>query len=150
MEWRKELFDLFAIISDVIIRHNMWTAEEGSKTAAVYREYGLNDLIVSDRAPKKNKICFHEQPLHFIFYLLDSIEPLKRFEGHAHPKRILDNTHIQFQNDSLTLGWTADLESIRGFGGWRKSIEELPDWLYVSLSDCWNNNRIREQRITFL
>ncbi len=148
--WRKELFDLFAIISDVIIRHNMWTVAEGSKAAVVYREYELNDLIVSDKDPQKNKISFYEQPLHFLFYLLDSIEPIKRFEGNAQPRTILDNTYISFQSDSITLGWSANLEGIRGFGSWRKSIEELPDWLYVSLSDCWNNNRIREQRITFL
>lgn len=148
--WRKEYIDLFALLSEVIIRHNMWTAKEGSKTAAVYREYGLDDLIISDTDPKKNRISFHEQPLHFLFYLLDSIEPIKRFEGNAHPRRILENIFICFQSECLTIGWTADLEGIRGFSNWRKSIEELPDWLYVSLSDCWNNARIREQRITFL
>ena len=148
--WRKELFDLFAIISDVIIRHNMWTAEENSNTANIYRDYGLDSLIVSNSDPKKNKTCFQEQPIHFIFYLLDSIEPLKRFDGNAQPKRVLGGIHIGFQPDSFTLGWTADLEGIRGFSDWRKSIEGLPDWLYVDLSDCCNNTRIREQRIKFL
>lgn len=146
--WNKDYIKLFAIIADAIIRHNMWTVQAGTEDAKLYLQYGLDDLIVG----KGNRIKLTDNPILFMLCLLDSIEPIKRMNDKekSNSQTILNNISISpsdESNASIKIGWNTQLEGIRGFGAWRKNVEELPDWMGVEIGDVYDGDFGRNQCI---
>jgi len=70
-----EQIPVFKHITDCIIAHNIWVADESS--AAAYQRYGLNKLLPDNF----DKISFNTNPMLFILAIADTIEPCKLFNG---------------------------------------------------------------------
>lgn len=88
-----------------------------SSMKATYEEYGLNPLIVGRNG--KNKLSIAEYPLQFILCLLDTIEPVKRFQE-LNPQDVLKLINVEFQNNGLKIEWDPELEKQEQFKDWKK------------------------------
>lgn len=144
--WNEKFVDLFALIADAIISHNMWTIKEDDSNVQTYKDYGLDILILQDH---EKGISLEENPIQFMLCLLDSIEIIKRFDQSIHPMEVLRNVSVSavHNNTALELGWRAWAEGQRGFGSWRTTIEELEDWMNVKLEDVFDDFSMRKQDI---
>ena len=126
LRWNIEHPDHFAYIADAIICHNLWTRNEG-KGSAEYEQYGLDPLII------KKKVNINKWPLQFMLRLLDSLEPIKRFEG-AVPREVLENIYISGNKHKIMIDWTPWLEEQMGFERWINTIKGLENWMDVQMS----------------
>ena len=64
------------LISLAIGRHNIWTEKSNGKNVKTYREYNMNELIISD----PNQLISISQPLDQMLYFMefmDTIDPVK-------------------------------------------------------------------------
>lgn len=138
--WRKEHIDHSAYIADAIICHNIWLSYDDS-TKATYEEYGLNPLIVGRNG--KNKLSIAEYPLQFILCLLDTIEPVKRFQE-LNPQDVLKLINVEFQDNGLKIEWDPELEKQKQFEYWKNGIIELGLWMHVEVEP----NELERQSVT--
>lgn len=136
LTWRIEHLDLFAIIADSIIAHNIWFSHDDK----LYCHYGLDPLIIS----KKNKISLYDRPLLFFLSLLDTIEPVKCLTRKKllTPVQALESVDIQIENDSkivITRCLTDELynngpDSLNDlYKEWFDDIKKAEDWLDISV-----------------
>lgn len=86
-----EQISLFAYMADCIVSHNIFFPNPSDK--GIYREYGLNELTKYHKPVK-----FKSNPLLFLLYLVDSIDPIKYFEQKTNLKydEILKSIKIDF------------------------------------------------------
>lgn len=151
LHWRLAHLDHFAYICDAITCHNMWTVEGKEKDdVLIYKSYGLSPLIVNSA---KDKIIFKQYPLQFVLCLLDSIEPVKRFEDI--PARevlqlvsILPGKPVADANRyTVNISWSDTLETQRGYDKWIENIINVKTWMNVTIDGNVDN---RELAINFL
>ena len=131
--WRREHLPHFAYISDAICCHNIWLAPK--KNEALCRKYqdaDLENLIVHQDA---DKLSFKDYPLQFMLCLLDTIEPIKRFED-LPPDVVLKNIYLELHNTSLTLGWTPLIKEQPQFFDWLKPIALIGEWMQIKAASC--------------
>lgn len=123
-----EQISLFAYMADCIVSHNIFFPNPSDK--GIYREYGLNELIEYHKPIK-----FDSNPLLFLLYLVDSIDPIKYFEQKTNSKydEILKSIDIDFPICN-----TLKLSISNLFGIKNEIIEEyimrikrLSDWLGI-------------------
>ncbi|MGI6172880.1 MAG: hypothetical protein ACOYI8_03165 [Christensenellales bacterium] len=139
LDCRFSHIDHFEYIADAIICHNIWlcTKETDIKN---YKKYGLNKLIVKSNG---DKLSIDKYPLQFLLCLLDTIEPIKRFDK-LPPEEVLKNISLEDisrQEDkkreyTLRLKWTSKIEKQGVFSRWRDSILDMESWLNVKVSPC--------------
>ena len=140
LSWRKEHLDHFAYIVDAIIWHNVWYAYTPEKIAE-YKKDGLEELVI-ERNGKDNRIAFSNNPLRFMLCLLDTIEPIKRF-NYTPAEKVLkgisiigteksDDTH----QHSIIISWKEYMEVESNFYLWMKGILELKYWMNVNMGVC--------------
>lgn len=135
--WRKEHLDHFAYIADAIIWHNVWYAYAPEKIAE-YKEAGLEELVI-ERNKKDNRIAFSNNPLRFMLCLLDTIEPIKRFDYTPAEKVLKGISIIETEKDadiqqySITISWKENMEEEPNFHLWLSGIQELESWMNVSV-----------------
>ena len=72
--------------------------------------------------------------------LLDSIEPVKRFNTVLTAKDLLEKTDIIYSTESIKLCWDNDLKKLGNFWEWMKTIYTMPDWMQVSVEDDMEMN----------
>ena len=71
----------YDFISSIIIKHNIWFVQgDNNKDKNKYIEYGLDDFIVNS---DNDKLSFNQNPILFLFCILDSIEPSKKLGIHS-------------------------------------------------------------------
>ena len=137
--WRKGHIPHFAYVADAVCCHNIWMAypPDLSKMAE-YRSSGLSELVIDT---KEKRLDMKAHPLQFILCLLDTIEPVKRFDNLS-PQATLENIFIRQEQTSIYISWTDFIKSQRPFYKWLSNINELSDWVNVEVSDCTRiNNR---------
>ena len=143
LKWRLEHLDHFAYISDAIICHNLWTVPQLEKDKSIiYRAFGLSPLIVE---PGQEGIQFNQFPLQFLLCLLDSLEPVKRFEKLS-AKEVLQQVSVQLSQNhenmySIDISWDKSLEKQDGFKNWI-IITELDKWMQVTVDDTKLDDRV--------
>lgn len=138
--WRKEHIQHFAYIADAVCCHNIWLASENDEERCEkYRKAGLGTLIVNSES---DKLSFAEYPLQFVLCLLDTIEPIKRFENLS-AYEVLNNIYLDIRRDGLTLGWTDLLKKQPQFSHWMESVSTVDGWMqvhkwpsYITESQC--------------
>lgn len=75
LHFSKEQHYIFAYLADCIISHNIWPATES--TNEMYKKCGLEELTLE----KFRKIHFEDNPILYILALVDTIEPVKIYDG---------------------------------------------------------------------
>lgn len=137
--FRPEQIDLFAIIADAVMCHNIWMAYDSEKIKE-YEDNRLKELII--RSPQERlNVCDH--PLQFFLNLIDTIEPTKRFVSDSFSvKDVLQNIFIENALDKITIGWTKEIKKQPLFFKWIGDISELQKWLSVNVSECYHKDEM--------
>lgn len=158
---RKEHIPHFAYISDAIICHNIWTAQSFDisesdrpkieKSIETYKCFGLSPLIYKS---SEDRLKFEEYPLQFLLCLLDTIEPIKRFnEGcidmYPYPEDILNSidisinvSNVRSQKFEITICWDAMVNNWSGFERWREGILKTSNWLHITVDENCSDNSV--------
>jgi hypothetical protein len=97
-----------------------------------YEEASLDNLVVRSDL---DKLSLAEYPLQFMLCLLDTIEPIKRFENLA-PDVVLKNIFLELHDNGLTLGWTPLIKEQPQFFDWLKPIATIGEWMQISGASC--------------
>ena len=125
--WHKDQLWVFGLTADAIIAHNIWHLGP---------EENLPKEITLDRNNREEKkLSLYESPLAFYLSLIDTIEPIKFFNG-VIPKKLMENITIEWdkENRKITIGQT-DLQ-IFDFEKWYKAkMRNMDDWLFGVSSD---------------
>lgn len=130
LKWHNEHLPHAAYIADAIICHNIWMCSAGNEEE--YQRYGLSQLIV-EKHPEE-KLSLKNFPLQFMLCLLDTIEPIKRFEC-ENAKYILTHIYIEKCESGFVISWDKELEKCKGFETWRSNIKHLSDWMKIQCED---------------
>ena len=127
----EEHLDHFAYIADAIICHNIWMSYDES-TNKKYEQHGLEKLIITKQGDKLN---LQKYPLQFILCLLDTIEPVKRFEK-LDSKTVLENVFIDIADGTIKIGCNSIIKQQPEFHKWFGNISELKEWMNVNVLEC--------------
>ena len=134
---RREHIPHFAYIADAICCHNIWLASKNNKELCQkYEEASLDNLVVRSDL---DKLSLAEYPLQFMLCLLDTIEPIKRFENLA-PDVVLKNIFLELHDNGLTLGWTPLIKEQLQFFDWLRPIATIGEWMQISGASCVHND----------
>lgn len=116
------------VYGDCIASHNIFFPNQSYE--GIYSEYGLNELIKYHKPVK-----FDSNPLLFLLYLVDSIDPIKYFEQKTNLKydEILKSIKINFPSFNTIKLSISNLFGIRNeiIEEYIKRIEGLSDWLGI-------------------
>lgn len=144
LSWRRTHLDHFAYIADAIICHNLWMAHD-KDVQKVYREHGLEPLIITDKNSRLSRVDY---PLQYMLCLLDTIEPVKRFNDLS-PREVLENVSIQMPSSEIEIRWTDRIKQSSGFHKWLDNIYEMNQWLGVTVSPCHREGDLCYVKISF-
>lgn len=132
--WPEYLESQYAFAAATVAVHNIWFPTK--KDEAIYREYGLDDLI------GRNKITFDEAPLLFLLGLVDTIDPVKAYgkEKHYKPKFVLSNIYLSFNgHNTVQLKISKRLK----FETMSLQAEKLKDWLAFDVQNMPEERTIK-------
>lgn len=122
--WDKSLEKVYACISWTIICHNMFFVQEDTKEAKYYNEHDLGKFVYKKRA---RKIRLKSSPFLFLLCLVDTLEPIKKFDT----LEVLKHIYLDVNKMKIKL----DVENTRNIGNldewekYRDSVIGLNDWL---------------------
>lgn len=147
INWRREHLLHFAYVCDAICCHNIWLAnEKDKKTCEEYAEYNLEELVVHSDS---DKLQFKQYPIQFLLCLLDTIEPLKKFDL-LKPIDVFKNIFININQIGIILGWTDIIKEQPNFYKWLDAIHSLSNWMNVNVSPCYHEDGNCFINISFL
>lgn len=133
LNWEKDLEKIYAFCSWNVLAHNIWFCGKGKKSnEKTYVKYGLENLLHNRN---EYKIDIKEHPFFFVFCLVDTIEPYKRFLD----LESLEKVFLEIKNDKIII--STDVLCSCG----KKVIEQaknLNDWL-VKARKVNNENAIQ-------
>ena len=137
LDWRREHLPHFAYIADAVCCHNIWLAQKNNVSLCdSYKQASLDALIVNEDS---DKLSFTLYPLQFMLCLLDTIEPIKRFEG-IPADVVLKNIYLDFHENGITLGWTQTTKEHPKFLDWLKSVSTISEWMQVDTTPCFHKD----------
>lgn len=136
--WGDDLTPLYAQASLAIAMHNIWISEENEESIKKYKEFGLN-AIISD-SKEIFPISIDENPLLFLFGLVDTIEPIKTFNC-VSTTYVLKNILIDFLDNTIVIKNSKN--SKLEFSNLKNKIKGLDKWLYVTINCNLNEIRIK-------
>ena len=137
LEWRREHPPHFAYIADAVCCHNIWlTPKDNVKLCDTYEQASLDTLIVKEDS---DKLSFTQHPLQFMLCLLDTIEPIKRFEN-IPADVVLKNIYLDLRENGITLGWTHTIKEHPKFLDWLKSVSTIGEWMQVGTTPCFHKD----------
>ena len=122
--WDKSLEKVYACISWTIICHNMFFVQEDTEEAKYYKEHDLGEFVYKKRA---RKIRLKSSPFLFLLCLVDTLEPIKKFDT----LEVLKHIYLDVNKMKIKL----DVENTRNIGNldewekYRDSVIGLNDWL---------------------
>ncbi|WP_437917686.1 hypothetical protein [Sphingobacterium sp. LRF_L2] len=94
--WGPSLIYQYKMAANAISLHNIWLPEKEDEP--LYHKYGLQNLI------GLRKLKFKDFPLFYLLGIVDTIEPVKAFEGSGFDSAyILGNLDISFSQRSVTI-----------------------------------------------
>ena len=141
LNWNIGHLTFAAYAADAIICHNIWLGGKTEKEE--YTQYGLTPLVYT--AHPESKLSVEAFPLQFMLCLLDTIEPIKRFEDTLSPQEILQGIKLDYiTNNEIVVSWDAIIAQQKGFKRWKKGIVDTKKWMCVRVAD--EDDRVR---ITF-
>lgn len=131
--WGKNLESQYLLAGCAISLHNIWLPQKGMEE--VYQRYGLDNLLTF------RKIKFLDFPLFYILGIVDTLEPLKTYNGDGFSdKYILENLYFDFKPQSLAISFNeaSDLD----FCKLKEKTKYFKDWLDVEIQTTKNSFEI--------
>lgn len=122
--WGKPLEKVYACISWTIICHNMFFVQEDTKEAKYYKEHDLGKFVYKKRA---RKIKLKSYPFLFLLCLVDTLEPIKKFNTLEVLRHIsLDVNKMKIKIDAES---AQEIGNVHEWEKYRNSVNGLNDWL---------------------
>ncbi len=121
--------------ADAIVRHNMFVAKKEQEID--YRKRGMDILIPSKS--DEHLISLEKEPFTFLLGLVDTIEPMKRFEC-VNSKWLLEGFIIDIDSNAINIQVPMCLDSTNYFQG----IDSLDKWLNVQIHNTGDYRRTIE------
>lgn len=91
----------------------------------------------------ESKLSVEAFPLQFMLCLLDTIEPIKRFEDTLSPREILQGIKLDYiTNNEIVISWAAIIAQQKGFKRWKKGVVDTKKWMCVRVADEDDHVRI--------
>lgn len=139
--FRVKHWNLYAIVADSLIGHNIWVASKKNKDVRrLYDIYGLSPLV----APTKIKI--EDRPLLFFLALLDTIEPIKRLaENDKDVLHVLANVGISVTGRVITIWVGEDIEGTKCMEWFKDIKKSLGNWLNVTVKGEYENSKSKQE-----
>ena len=140
LNWNVGHLTFAAYAADAIICHNIWLGGNAEKDK--YTQFGLSPLLYKEHP--ENKLSIEKYPLQFMLCLLDTIEPIKRFEDSLSPTKILMGIGLDFDvaDRTLSLSWNNEIKKKKGVKKWRDGIVAMRDWMCVDVEEKENENGV--------
>ena len=148
--WNKKAdYDFYDYIGSIIIKHNIWFATD-EKAKEKYSKLGLTDLIINE--DESNKLSYENNPILFIFCLLDTLEPTKSFirdwNDGAEITRLLRSIKIEFGvTNGLKLSLPLKELDIMKTDEYICKLNGLMTWMQLNVSELRTIDTIE---LTFL
>lgn len=144
--WSMDDIPYYDLASSAIIKHNIWLANSDSdameqkERVACYEEKGLEAFIINN----KGKIKFKDNPLLFMLFIIDTIEPVKMLckagmnNNNGTYEDLLLNIRININKRSVRLQYIGDFKSI----GCHTFCEakKMETWMNVTVSQTCTTN----------
>lgn len=129
----------------------LWTTPStDEEKAKLYRAYNLDKLIIDLDDVCDQRLSFNDYPLQFMLRILDTIEPIKRFETLS-PRVVLENISIKTSTQKqINISWTGLIEKTLGFDEWKAGMLRLKEWMKVDVYIQDENRRCRGLTINIL
>lgn len=126
----KELRPMQKEAADAIVRHNMFVANKNQEIE--YKQRGMDILIPNES--NTHLISLKKEPFAFLLGLIDTIEPIKRFQC-ANPMYFLRDFDIHIREGTIQIQAPTYLNLVDYFRG----IDGLDKWLNVKIreKDCY-------------
>jgi hypothetical protein len=131
LSWRIELLVWFAYIAKSIMAHNIWFSTGKNKNT--YKKYNLEYLTDSTN----KKVNIKKDPMLFFLGLLDSIEPVKRFECIC-AEEVWENVCIDYNEEDNQKN--IKIHSFDGLKKWEEhykkwinNIYDMKNWLDITI-----------------
>ncbi len=105
-----------------------------------YRIAKLLESALFYKKSKKDRLTFKQSPLQFLLYLLDTIEPVKKFEN-LDASAVLKKIWVSAGMDEsrhhcrIVIGWDRTLEDEDKFLNWKDSILKMGKWLDLKVKE---------------
>lgn len=105
-----------------------------------YRITKLLESALFYKKSKKDRLTFKQSPLQFLLYLLDTIEPVKKFEN-LDASAVLKKIWVSAGMDEsrhhcrIVIGWDRTLEDEDKFLNWKDSILKMGKWLDLKVKE---------------
>lgn len=136
--WGDDLTALYAQASLAISMHNIWISDNNEESIKKYKEFGLSAIIADSK--EIFPISIDENPLLFLFGLVDTIEPIKTFNC-VPTTYVLKNILIDFLDNTIVIKNSKN--SKLEFSNLKNKIKGLDKWLYVTINCNLNEIRIK-------
>ncbi len=140
--WKKSDLDLYALASSIIIKHNIWFANEDRDPSEIIEKYhnkNLDQLIIKDNSRQKYK----DNEFLFIFYIVDTIDPIKIFSKKMSVNNdefdfsdLLSSIFISHSNNTLKIRYAKKYSSI--YEDTLKEALVMEKWMALNIT-CDSN-----------
>lgn len=117
--WGVEMEDIYHYAAWTIMCHNIYFIKTEDSNWKCYLDYKLKDFV----NPSKREITLVENPILFLFSIIDTIEPIKT----SHISSKFSKTDVIFNNDSIEFKFNSLCESL--LSAWKSKIFSLNEWL---------------------
>lgn len=147
--WSVDDIPYHDLASSSIIKHNIWLAnsdsadEEQKVRVKHYIDKGLNSFIIDN----KGRIKFKENPLLYIFFIIDTIEPIKILHKAGMKSNnndtygdLLINIKIRVNKDSIRLMYNGNYKCIGCYSFCE--AKKMESWMKVTVSQKCSANSI--------
>lgn len=124
--WHKDQIWVFALAADAVIAHNIWHLDSEALPDEI-RQGGEGE----------RKLTVDGNPLAFVCAVVDSLEPVKRFDGQLAAEKVLENVFIKVgKNPEIQLAWSNTIKQQSKFFEWMENISGMTNWLQIDVSSC--------------
>lgn len=115
---REDIIRVLKAISNIIMVHNIYFEKGTGNNARCYRHYGLETLLY--KGNRCRKISLIDNPLLFLFDLVDSIEPLKKLSIDD-----FKNVFLSYSNEQIEISFPNE----SNYKKIKKCIRNINSWL---------------------
>lgn len=128
----------YAYVANAIICHNVWTVNSTDLSKMQkYMDNGLEALVIGTN---HDKLSITQYSLQFMLCILDTIEPVKKFDKLT-VREVLENISIEQntiadEEKQIRVAWTNKIKRQSEFWLWMKNISNMAEWMRLEISPC--------------
>lgn len=143
--WSRDHLRLYDLVCSTIIKHNIWLANsdstdpEQTKRVKTYKENGLTPFIIDD----SKRLRFEDDPLLFIFFIIDTIEPVKAYnrlfstDSSKNYSDLLDDIYLSIGQKSIKIKYTEECKKF--FCRTYIAAKSMESWMTLTVNHQCNS-----------